>query len=134
MQRIVNIRKPIFKTLHRQRVSGPAWNPNNPWDTDFPDGHFLRRQSQVLALSLGVNSGAATSPAIIVKFALKVGQLPNELGITQIINKWLLCVKHYYHTTFGVPKKLTHSGSVCIQTLNPKAFEDIFAFISNRST
>lgn len=72
--------------------------------------------------------------AVIVEFALKVGQLPYKLAITQIINKWLLCVKHYYHTTFGIPKKLTHSGSVFIQTLNQKAFEDIFAFISKRST
>ncbi len=67
-------------------------------------------------------------------FALKVRQLPYELGITQIIDKRLLCVKHYYHTTFGVPKKLSHSGSAHIQTLNSDAFEDIFAFISDRST
>jgi hypothetical protein len=36
----------------------------------------------------------------------------------QIIEKWLLCVKHYYHTTFGIPKKITHSGIARIQKLN----------------
>jgi hypothetical protein len=37
-----------------------------------------------------------------------------------------LCVKHYYYTIFGVPKKLTHSGIVFIQTLNQIAIRSIF--------
>jgi len=40
------------------------------------------------------------------------------MDMIEIIDKQELCVKHYYHTIFGVPKMLTHSGIGNIQTLN----------------
>jgi len=48
------------------------------------------------------------------------------MDLIEIIDKRELCVKLYYHTIFGVPKMLTHSGIVYIQTLNRIAIRSIF--------
>lgn len=47
------------------------------------------------------------------------------MDLIEIIDKRVLCVKLYYHTIFGVPKMLTHSGIVYIQTLNRIAIRSI---------
>jgi hypothetical protein len=47
-------------------------------------------------------------------FCLRSQMVTQILSIVEIIDKLKLCVKHYYHTTFSVPKMLTHSGIVLI--------------------
>ena len=69
---------------------------------------------------------------LICRFSPGCQMVIYEISCGEIIDKQLLCVKHNYYTTFGVPKKHSHYGNILIQMLNLTASIAVLLVFSDK--